>query len=257
MIVPLAEAQSRWPRLLEHLTDLRRRAVSCFAAALIGFAISWVWVEEIFALILVPLEAAAPVAGMGRINYRDLTEPFFTLVKTAVVSGLFLSAPVILHQIAGFALPALGNHGRRTRLYLVAGSTLSFFVGVAFCYGFVMPYGFGFLFRFSQGFDANPMLMMSEHYDLAVKLLLAFGVVFEMPVAAAVVASAGLISHRTLLDYWRLAFVGAFVCSAILTPPDIGTQLAMAIPLMVLYSVSSAAAYVVTTRRERRERAQE
>ncbi|MEM1347087.1 MAG: twin-arginine translocase subunit TatC [Myxococcota bacterium] len=241
--------------LLEHLAELRRRVVYSFIAVAVGFGVSWTWVEDLFTFILVPLEAAAPEAGMGQINYKDLTEPFFTLIKTAIIAGVFLAIPVILYQIWKFVAPGLYKHERRLALPFVAIASAFFFVGASFCYYFVMPYGFEFLFKFSQGVDANPTLMMSEHYNLAIKLLLAFGIVFEMPVAAMFLSAVGVITHRTLIEYWRISVVVAFIFAAMLTPPDIGTQLAMAIPLIVLYGISIGVAYVFTTRRERRDEA--
>jgi len=241
--------------LLEHLGELRRRVIYSFIAVAVGFGVSWTWVEEIFKYILLPLEAAAPEAGMGQINYKDLTEPFFTLIKTAIVAGVFLAIPVIFYQIWKFVAPGLYKHERRMAVPFVIIASVFFFIGTTFCYQFVMPYGFEFLFKFSQGVDANPTLMMSEHYNLAIKLLLAFGIVFEMPVAAMFLSAVGVITHRTLIEYWRISVVAAFIFAAMLTPPDIGTQLAMAIPLIILYGISIGVAYIFTTRRERKEKA--
>lgn len=240
--------------LFEHLAELRKRMIYCLVAVGVGFGVSWTWAEEIFAFILVPLQKAAPTKEMAQIHYKDLIEPFFTLVKTSFVAAIFLAIPFILYQLWQFIAPALYKEEKRLAIPFVFLASLFFFGGASFCYFFVMPYGFNFLFKFSMGFS-NPMLMMSEHYSLAIKLLLAFGVVFEMPVVAMFLSAMGVITHRTLITYWRYSVVASFIFAAILTPPDIGTQIAMAVPLVILYGVSIIVAYFFTRSRERKEAA--
>lgn len=238
--------------LFEHLAELRRRLIYCMIALGVGFGVSWTWAEQLFEFILVPLKKAAPNQEMGQIHYKDLIEPFFTLVKTSMVAAVFLALPFILYQLWQFVAPALYKEEKRLAIPFVFLATLFFFGGASFCYLFVMPFGFSFLFKFSEGFS-SPMLMMSEHYSLAIKLLLAFGTVFEMPVAAMFLSAMGLLTHRTLIKYWRYSVVASFVFAAILTPPDVGTQVAMAIPLVILYGVSIVVAYFFTRSRERKE----
>ena len=237
--------------IFDHLAELRRRLVYSMIAVAVGFTIAWTWRNEIFGFILVPLQAAAPTQEMATIHFKDLTEPFFTLIKTSLTAGVFISIPVILSQIWAFIAPGLYKHERRLAVPFVFLATLFFLGGAGFCYYVVMPYGFAFLFEFG-GEVANPTLMMQDHYGLALKLLLAFGVVFEMPVAAMFLSALGVITHETLIKHWRIAFVGSFVFAAVLTPPDIGTQLAMAVPLIILYGVSIVVAYFFTKRHERR-----
>ena len=241
--------------LFEHLAELRRRLIISMVAIGAGFAVAWTWVEDIFLFILEPLKQAAPDIDMATMNYKDLTEPFFVLLKTALVAGIFFAIPVILWQIWKFIVPALYEHERKLAIPFVFIATMFFLGGSSFCYYFVMPYGFNFLFLFSQSVG-NPTLMMSEHYDLAVKLLLAFGAIFEMPVVAMFLSALGVITHHTLIKHWRVSVVGSFIFAAILTPPDVGTQVAMAIPLVILYGVSIGVAYFFTKRRERREQLQ-
>lgn len=241
--------------LFDHLAELRRRLAYCLVAVFVGFGVSWTWVENIFEFIAQPLKNASPNAAMGQLHYKSLTEPFFTLVKTAIVAGIFLAIPVILWQVWKFIAPGLYKHEKRLAIPFVILATIFFFGGASFCYYFVMVYGFQFLFQFGNTV-ANPTLMMSEHYDLAVKLLLAFGAIFEMPVVAMFMAALGLITHRTLIRFWRLAVVGSFIFAAILTPPDVVTQVAMAVPLTFLYGVSIVVAYFFTVRRERKNAAE-
>lgn len=237
--------------LFEHLAELRRRLIYCIVAVLLGAIISWTFRNELFLFILAPLKAAAPSAEMAKVHYKDLTEPFFVLLKTSITAGIFLGLPVILWQVWNFIAPGLYKHERRIAVPFVFLATIFFLIGASFCYYIVMPYGFEFLFLFSDPVS-TPNIMMQEHYGFALRLLLAFGAVFEMPVVAMFLSAIGLITHRTLIKYWRYSVVGAFVFAAVLTPPDVGTQLAMAIPLIFLYGVSIAVAWFFTRNREKR-----
>ena len=165
--------------LFEHLAELRKRLVYCMVAIGAGFAVAWTWVEDIYTFILEPLKKAAPELAMATMNYKDLTEPFFTMLKTALVAGIFFAVPVILWQLWKFIVPALYEHERRLAIPFVFVASMFFLGGSSFCYYFVMPHGFNFLFTFSQSVG-TPTLMMSEHYDLSMKLLLAFGSIFEL-----------------------------------------------------------------------------
>lgn len=239
--------------LFEHLSELRKRLIYSIFGVFVGFGVSWIWVKEIYEFLSLPLKKATSDPGMAQLHYKDLTEPFFTLLKTAIVAGIFLAIPVILWQVWKFIAPGLYAHEKRFAIPFVILATGFFLGGAAFCYYLVMPFGFEFLFEFgSKVADANPSLMMSEHYGLAIKLLLAFGAVFEMPVIAMFLSVMGVITHRTLIAYWRVAIVGSFIFAAVLTPPDVITQVAMAVPLVILYSISIVVAYVFTSRRERR-----
>lgn len=241
--------------LFEHLAELRRRLIYSMIAIAGGFSVAWTWREDIFGFILVPLQKAAPTAEMATIHYKDLTEPFFTLVKTSFTAGIFLAIPVILFQIWKFIAPGLYPEEKRMAIPFVILATLFFLGGASFCYYFVMPFGFAFLFQFSDAVS-SPTLMMQEHYGLALKMLLAFGAIFEMPVAAMFLSALGVITHETLIKHWRISIVFSFIFAAILTPPDVGTQIAMAIPLVILYGISIGVAYFFTKRRERKQAAE-
>lgn len=237
--------------LFEHLAELRRRLIISIIAIVVGAVIAWSFRNELFLVILQPLKDAAPNAKMANVHYKDLTEPFFVLLKTSVTAGVFIGLPVILWQIWGFIAPGLYKHERRIAVPFVFLATIFFLIGASFCYFFVMPYGFAFLFAFSDPVS-TPNIMMQEHYNFALRLLLAFGVVFEMPVVAMFLSAIGLITHRTLIKYWRYSVIAAFVFAALLTPPDVGTQMAMAVPLVILYGVSILVAWFFTSRREKK-----
>ena len=245
---PLAQGEMS---LFDHLKELRKRLVYSLVAVGIGFSISWIWRNEIFEFILVPLKAAAPTKEMAEVHFKDLIEPFFTLMKTCFASGVLFAIPVILWQAWKFIAPGLYAEEKRMAIPFVLLASAFFIGGTSFCYYFVMPIGFEFLFKFA-GDISSPMLMMQEHYNLALKLLLAFGLVFEMPVVAMFLSAIGVITHHTLIKHWRISVVVSFILAAILTPPDVGTQIAMAIPLVVLYGVSILVALFFTKRREKK-----
>ncbi len=237
--------------LFEHLAELRKRLIYSMLAIATGFGISWIWREEIFQFLLEPLRQAAPAAVMAQIHNRDLTEPFMTLIKASFVAGVFLAIPVVLWQLWCFIAPALYKNEKRLAIPFVVVATVFFFAGGALCYKVVMPYGFEFLFAFGQGIS-NPTLMMGDHFSLTIKLLLAFGAIFELPVISMFLSALGVLTHYTLIKHWRGAIVGSFVLGAVLTPPDVGTQVAMASSLIVLYGLSIIVAWYFTTRRERK-----
>lgn len=246
---PYAEARMT---VLEHLSELRRRVVYALIAVVIGFAISWIWVEALFDFLLEPLRTATQDAELSQMHHKDLAEPFFALLKTAIFSGVFLAAPALLYQIWAFIAPGLYENEKKLAIPFVLLATFFFLIGTSFCFFLVMPYGYKFLLDFSATVS-QPELMMNEYLTLTTKLLLGFGFIFEMPVFSMFLSSIGVLTHRHLLKFWRYSVVIAFIISAMLTPPDVVTQTMMAVPLVFLYFVSVGVAYFFTTRREKRE----
>ncbi len=239
---------------MEHLRELRKRVIYSMVAAFVGFGICWAFVNELFALLLRPLEAAKPGSLVTMMHHKDMTEPFFTLLKTAIVGGIFLAIPFILYNIWKFIAPGLYPNEKKMVLPFVTMASFFFFLGGSFCYFVVMPFGYRFLLDFSMEVS-QPTLMMNEYFGLTTKLLLGFGVVFEMPVVAMFLSAVGLLTHYTLLKYWRHAFVSCFVVGAMLTPPDVVTQVMMAVPLMILYGFSIGISYFFTKKHEAKARA--
>lgn len=238
--------------VLEHLRELRQRVVYAFIAAAVGFSISWIWVEPLFEFLLLPLQTAAPELDLAQMHHKDLAEPFFVLLKTAIFSGLFLAMPVIIYQVWAFIAPGLYDNEKRAAFPFMFLSTAFFVGGVSFCFYVVMPEGYKFLMNFSLEVS-NPQLMMNEYLALTTKLLLGFGVIFQLPVFAMFLSMIGVLTHRHLLKFWRYSVVIAFVVAAMLTPPDVITQVLMAGPMVGLYFLSILVAWYFTARRERRE----
>ena len=237
---------------LAHLAELRRRLLIALAAVLIAFLGAWHFRIELFHFLQQPLLAAAPEAQMATLHQQDLAEVFFTLLKTAGLAAIFAASPVILYQIWKFVAPGLYPNERRAVIPFLTLGTFFFFLGAAFCYYIVIPLGYQFLYDFSAPV-ADPVLMIQAYFSLTIKLLLAFGIVFELPVVTMFLSAVGLLTHRALIKQWRIAVVVAFIIAAMLTPPDVITQALLAGPMILLYMLSIAIAYFFTKRRERRE----
>lgn len=245
---PHAEARMT---VFEHLSELRKRVGWAMLGVLVCFIISWTWIEPIFDYLLEPLRVATEDQTLSQMHHKDLAEPFFVLLKTAIFSAVFLGAPWILAQIWLFIAPALYDHEKKMAVPFTVIAALFFYGGTSFCFYLVMPYGYKFLLDFSLEVS-QPELMMNEYLGLTTKLILGFGFIFEMPVFAMFLSAIGVLTHHHLIKFWRYAIVLSFIIAAMLTPPDVVTQTMMAVPLVFLYGVSILVAWFFTTRRERR-----
>lgn len=236
--------------VLEHLRELRKRLMWTLFGLIVTFAISWAWIEPVFDYLLEPLRSATEDQTLSQMHHKDLAEPFFVLLKTAIFSAVFLGAPWILLQIWLFIAPALYDNEKKLALPFTFLAGIFFYLGTSFCFFLVMPYGYKFLLEFSAGVS-QPELMMNEYLALTTKLILGFGFIFEMPVFSMFLSGIGVLTHHHLLKFWRYSVVIAFIISAMLTPPDVVTQTMMAVPLVFLYFVSVLVAWFFTTRREK------
>ena len=270
-------ASGRMP-LLEHLRELRYRLRNAIIALIGGFLIAFAFKQELFVLLARPLidawskrGGADAALGDAAFYFNNLIEPFWTYFSVSLWAGIFVASPFTFHQLWKFIAPGLYRHERRYGLSFVVVSVLFFVGGAAFCYVFILPVVFDFLLGYAThnlgemsrglGLDYSlteatalrPLLSMQEYLSLSRKLLLAFGLAFELPLVIFFMALTGAITHRELWKFNRWAMVLAFVASAALTPPDIYSQAFLAGPLIVLYNLSIIVAYVVTVRRERRE----
>lgn len=236
------ESDVRMP-LTAHLDELRTRLIRALLAASVGFAIAYYLIDPIFTLILLPLKAVRPdeslVIGTG------VAEAFFTKLKVAAIGGLFLASPVIFYQVWMFVAPGLYTHERRVAIPFALAASFFFCTGAAFCYHFVFPVAFAFFLQEYESIGIAAQIRVSEYLTFAARMLLGFGVTFELPVATFFLARIGMITHRTLIDGWRYAIVVIFVVAAVLTPgPDIASQMLMATPLLILYVASIGVAWV-------------
>jgi sec-independent protein translocase protein TatC len=229
--------------LTGHLEELRTRLVRALLAAAAGFGIAYLWATELVELLVAPLAAQGmqvDVIGTG------VTDAFFTKLKVSAIAGVFLASPIIFYQAWRFVSPGLYASEKRVAVPFSAAATIFFLAGAAFCYAVVFPVAFRFFIEQFATIELAPQIRISEYLTFASRMLLAFGVTFELPVVSFFLARIGVITHRTLLDGVRYAVVAIFVVAAVLTPgPDIASQMLMAAPLLALYALSIGVAWLV------------
>jgi sec-independent protein translocase protein TatC len=235
-----------------HLAELRSRLVKCVLAVAVAFIACFGFADDIFAVLTAPLR---------RLNIRGLqligtavTEAFFTKMKVSFIAAVMLASPVLLWQAWQFIAPGLYDHEKRyTRSFVFFGSFF-FIVGASFCYAVVIQQGLAFLLHRYEAIDIQPLLQVGDYLSLVSRLVLAFGVMFELPVLAFFLARVGLIDHRFLIRHSRYAIVAIALFAAVLTPPDLISQVLLMVPLTLLYGISIAVAYVARFRMNRLER---
>ncbi len=218
-----------------HLEELRSRLITCFIAVAVGFALSYGFKEQLFRILLKPLLSV--MQSSQELIFTGLPEAFFTYLKVSFLSGLILASPVIVYQFWMFVAPGLYHKERRILIPIIILSTLFLIGGSLFGYFIVFPLGFKFFLGYSNDL-IHARLSIKEYLGLASKLLLAFGIVFELPIIITFMARLGLVSVGFLKKNRKYALLLFFVGAALLTPPDVVTQVMMAMPLMVLYEVS-------------------
>jgi len=218
-----------------HLDELRTRLIRVFIAVGVGFVIAFGFKEYLFDILVHPL---VNVMKEGEtLIYTGLPEAFFTYLKVAFLTGLMVASPLILYQFWMFVAPGLYKNERRMMVPIVILSTFFFVGGALFGYFVVFPWGFKFFLGFATE-TIRPLPSMKEYFGFSAKLLLAFGLVFELPLVLTFMAKLGIVSVEFLKKNRKYALLLFFAGAAILTPPDVVTQVLMALPLMVLYEVS-------------------
>jgi len=218
-----------------HLEELRSRLIVSFVAVGVGFFIAYFFKEKLFELLMKPL---TDVMGEGdNLIFTNLPEAFFVYLKTAFLAGVMAASPVILYEFWKFVAPGLYKKERMVLLPVVFLCSFFFIGGALFGYFIVFPFGFKFFLGFATEF-IRPLPSMKEYFSFASKLLIAFGVVFEMPLIITLFSRLGLISVEFLKKNRKYAILLFFIVGAILTPPDVITQFMMAVPLMILYEIS-------------------
>ena len=220
---------------LGHLEELRKRLIASAIAVAIGFAGCYFFAERIFQILIEPLKAVMPEGDS--LIFTSLPEMFLTSLKVALVSGVLLAAPLLFYEMWMFVTPGLYRNEKKLVIPFVISSTILFVGGALFGYFIVFPFAFKFLMGFaSDSLQALPS--MREYFNIAVKLLLAFGITFETPVFIFFLAKVGIVNYAMLKSYRKYAIMVSFVAAAFLTPPDVFTQVMMALPLVVLFELS-------------------
>jgi len=221
----------------EHLGELRDRLVRSFIAVAIGFVVAYFFKEKLFEVLIAPLVNAMGENGNAQMIFTGLPEAFFTYLKVAFLTGIILATPVLFYEFWMFVSPGLYRTEKKYFLPIVFLSVFFFAVGSSFGYFIVFPYGFKFFLGFATE-NIHAMPSMKEYLGFASKMLLAFGFVFELPLILTFMARMGLVSVDFLKKNRKYAVLIFFVGAALITPPDVVTQIMMALPLMVLYEIS-------------------
>jgi len=219
----------------EHLTELRDRLIKSFIAIVIGFAAAFAFKERIFDILAAPLIQA--LGTEGNMVYTGLPEAFFTYLKTCLLAGAMAASPYLIYHFWMFVAPGLYEKERHVLIPIVLLSSVFFVGGALFGYFIVFPYGFDFFLGFNTD-HLKALPSMKEYFSFASKLLFAFGLVFELPLVLTSMAKLGIVSVDFLKKNRKYALLLFFIGSAILTPPDVVTQVMMAFPLMLLYELS-------------------
>jgi sec-independent protein translocase protein TatC len=237
--------------LFEHLDELRKRLFVCIIAVTVGVLLAALFNSTMFEILLHPLRAVPNLpASATKITTFSPAEPFMVSLKIWVVGGLILASPVIIYQLWAFLAPAFSANEKKYFYPVVFATSILFFAGCAMAYFLVLPKGLSWLLTFSSGFF-NVQLRAEEYFTFMALFVLAFGLVFELPVVLVLLAKVGVIDDKFLKKNRRWAIVILAVAAAFITPSqDAFSMLAMFIPLYVLYEVSVVLARFVQPKRE-------
>lgn len=225
--------------LTDHFRELRNRLVKIFLGIIVGFLICWGFSNFLADILYLPLVRVLPADGSvpSSIIFTGIAEGFFTHMKLAIVAGIFVVSPFIFYQIWSFIAPGLYDTEKKFIVPVAICSAICFILGGCFCYFVVFPNAFKFFMTYSKGpFKAMPS--MKEYFGFTMQLILAFGMVFELPLFTFFLARMGLITSNAMRRFRRYFIVLSFILAAVLTPPDIISQLLMAAPMLVLYEAS-------------------
>ncbi|KQX17814.1 MULTISPECIES: twin-arginine translocase subunit TatC [unclassified Sphingomonas] len=244
--------ESRAP-LLDHLLELRRRLLMAAAALAVAFGICLYFARPIFAFLVQPLLRA----GQGKLIYTQIFEAFFVEIKVAFFAAMMLSFPVIANQVWQFVAPGLYRNERRALLPFIFATPVLFLSGAALAYYVAIPVALHFLLGFQGnlgGVQQEALPGVGNYLSFVMQFLFGFGLSFLLPVLLMLLERAGVVTRKQLVGARRYAIVGAFAIAAVLTPPDVGSQLLLAVPLVVLYELALIGIWFTERRRKAEEK---
>ena len=230
--------------LRPHLIELRKRLGISVASLIVMFFVMFYFHEPILNWIVEPLNVALIEVGKkslhaadGMVTTNQVGGAFFVALKVSFFAAILASLPIILAQIWMFIAPGLYANEKKMIIPFIVGGTGMFFVGVLFAYYIVTPFGFDFLITFGS-FKFTPLINIEDYVGFFTKIMFGFGLAFELPIFAYFLALLGMVDDRQMRDFFKYAIVIIFIVAALLTPPDVLTQLLMAGPLVILYGIS-------------------
>ena len=232
---------------LDHVIELRRRILHGLLAVILLFFPIYFFANDLYGFVAAPLMAHLP--NDGNMIATEVASPFLTPFKLAIFAAIFLGMPYLLHQIWGFVAPGLYKHEKRFAMPLLFSSIVLFYAGVAFSYYLVFP----LVFQFLAGVTPEGVTMMTDinrYLDFVLKMFFAFGFAFEIPVATLLLAWTGIASAKTMANKRPYVIVGCFVFAMLLTPPDVISQLMLAIPTWILFEIGIVFARLAERRNE-------
>jgi len=238
---------------LDHLEELRWRVLYSLLAIVLATVVGWFIVERVD-VIGVLIRPIAPLLPSGKLKFTSPTEPFFITLKFAFAVGVLLASPVVVYQVWAFLAPALYDRERRVIVPALSIGVLLFCAGAAAAYFWVLPRALRVLFSFQQS-TLEPIITADNYFGFAAQIIIAFGLVTELPLVAVILAALGLVTPQFMVRNRRYAIVVSAVVAALLSPPDAVSMLLMLIPLWLLYEVSIVCVWFVTRRRAKERQA--
>jgi len=236
---------------LEHRDERRKRLINIVYSLIAGCIVAYIFIGKIVDFVMKPMQEMLPhdAAGAGKLMYTAGSEPFMLFIKIGFLVGIFIASPLILWQVWKFIAPGLYSHEKKFAIPFVMLSTIFFVAGGLFAHYVAFPVTWRFFISFSTDYMVF-MPKIDEAFSLYTKMLLGFGVIFEMPTLVFFLARMGVVTGQFLLKYFKYAFLGIFIIAAVISPgTDMMSQVVMAVPMLGLYLISIVIAFIFQKRR--------